>query len=64
MCFVSSAVRADVTVVSSKSEVMATDLLVERMFCCFLFMCPIAIAGVSFKSLLISSSVIPGQVAR
>jgi hypothetical protein len=30
-----SPVPAGVTVVSSKSEVMATTLLVEWMFCCF-----------------------------
>jgi hypothetical protein len=39
-------------------------LEVDPMFWHLLFMCPIAVAGVSFKCLLIASSVRPGQVMR
>jgi hypothetical protein len=37
---------------------------VDRMFWCRWFIWPMAVAGVSFKCLLIASSVKPGQVIR
>jgi hypothetical protein len=55
--------NASVTVSSYMSEVIES-LKVEQMFLRRWFMCPIAVAGVIFKCLLISCSVSPGQVAR
>jgi hypothetical protein len=49
---------------SSSSDSDLTFLLVDRMFCHFWFMWPIAVAGVIFKYLLTASSVKPGNVAR
>jgi hypothetical protein len=39
-------------------------LEVDLMFWRLLFMCPIEVAGVSFKCLLIDFSVRPGQIMR
>jgi hypothetical protein len=51
-------------VISSASYSDLTFLLVVRMFCRLWLLCPIAVAGVIFKYLLMASSVRPGYVAK
>jgi hypothetical protein len=52
-----------VVVISSMSDAIGA-LEVDLMFWSLLFMCPIVVAGVRFKCLLIAFSVRPGQVMR
>jgi hypothetical protein len=52
-----------VTFLISMSDVIEF-LEVDKIFLCRWFMCPIAVAGVIFKCLLIACSVKPSQVVR
>ena len=60
ICF--SSVPAGVT--SSSSQSYFISIIIERMFCLFLFIWPKAVTGVIFKCLFIAFSVRPGQILR